>query len=65
MIELNEAEILGLYTFLKDLDNDEVMQGLVEKLQPFIFARLSLEEIENVNDIYKDDPYCLQKREIT
>ena len=65
MITLDDGEILGLYSLLKNLDNDEVFSGLVQKMEPYVFARLSLEEIENIDEIYKEDPYCLRKREIS
>lgn len=62
MISLDGGEVLGLYVLLKSRDNDEVLQGLLDRLEEKVFSRLSLGEMENVEKIYLQDPFLLEKR---
>jgi len=65
MIQLDGREALGLFVLLKGgaADEDEILQGLMNRLERVIYDRLSVEEVENLPLLYRKNPDLLKNRE--
>ena len=64
MIPLNGREIMGLHLLLKDreMELDETMQGLLFKTEKLLYERLSVEELENLSQLYGEKLDILKER---
>jgi hypothetical protein len=54
---LSGAEIVALYVFLRgrQADLDERLAGVYDRLERYLYDRLSIEEIEQIDRIYKNN----------
>ena len=64
MINLTNKEIIGLFLLLKkNEDNiDEVLFRLRNKLEDKIFENLSIEELENIEELYLKNVDVLREK---
>ena len=55
MIKLNEREAAGVYLQLKKNDGelDMTLCRLLVKIEKVLYARLSIQEIENLEELYR------------
>lgn len=55
MIEINDHELVGLYLLLKsnEMELDDTLQGLLGKTAKVLYANLSVEQLENISDLYR------------
>jgi len=64
MIEIKSRQLIGLYLFLhrREDELDEPLQQLYNELQRSLFLYLSIEEIESLEELYKNNIDVLQQR---
>jgi len=64
MIEIKSRQLIGLYLFLSRREDelDEPLQQLYNELQRNLFLYLSIEEIESLEELYKNNIDVLQER---
>jgi len=64
MIEIKSRQLIGLYLFLhrREDELDEPLQQLYNELQRNLFLYLSIEEIESLEELYKNNIDVLQQR---
>ena len=64
MIEIKSRQVIGLYLFLSSREDelDEPLQQLYNELQRNLFSYLSIEEIESLEELYKNNIDVLQER---
>lgn len=64
MIEIKSRQLIGLYLFLNRREDelDEPLQQLYNELQRDLFSYLSIEEIESLEELYKNNIDVLQQR---
>ena len=64
MIELKSRQIIALYLFLKNREDelDDSLTSLYNELQRNLFLYLSIEEMESLEDLYKNNVDVLDER---
>ena len=64
MIELKSRQIVALYLFLKHREDelDETLLQLYNEIQRKLFSYLSIEEMESLEELYKNNVDVLQQR---
>ncbi len=64
MIELKSRQLIALYLFLKNREDelDDSLTSLYNELQRNLFYYLSIEEIESLEDLYKNNVDVLDER---
>lgn len=64
MMHIENSQIVPLYLLLKrrEEDLDRNLQVLYHKLQRELFSILSIEEMESLEELYRDDVEVLEKR---
>lgn len=64
MIELKSRQTIALYLFLKQREEklDEPLLQLYDELQRNLFSYLSIEEMESLEDLYKNNIDVLEQR---
>jgi len=64
MIQIGNAQIVALYLLMKQHEEelDTGLQVLYNTLQKELFSVLSIEEMESLNELYKNDVEVLEKR---
>ena len=57
MIELEGLRVAGIYLMMKsrESDLDPRMRGLADDLEAYLYDRLSIEEMEELEKLYKSD----------
>ena len=55
--ELSPSETLGLYILLRRREEelDEAMVALFDRLERYLYDRLSIEQIERIETMYEDE----------
>ncbi len=61
MIDLDGAEVVALYVLMRrhDLELDERMISLYERLERLLHDRLSIEQMENIENLYENEEHPL------
>ncbi|MDY7029358.1 MAG: hypothetical protein SVR04_13765 [Spirochaetota bacterium] len=64
MMHIENSQIVPLYLLLKRREEelDRNLQVLYHKLQRELFSILSIEEMESLEELYRDDVEVLEKR---
>ena len=64
MIELKSRQIVALYLFLKHREDelDEPLLQLYNEIQRKLFSYLSIEEMESLEELYKNNIGVLEQR---
>ncbi|MFO7731628.1 MAG: hypothetical protein R6V86_12795 [Spirochaetia bacterium] len=64
MIEIKSRQLIGLYLFLnhREAELDEPLQQLYNELQRDLFSYLSIEEMESLEELYKNNIDVLKER---
>ncbi|HDQ14908.1 MAG TPA: hypothetical protein ENN41_08870 [Sediminispirochaeta sp.] len=64
MISLENRDVIALFLFLREREDelDGVLQGLYQRLQRDLFEKLSIEEMESLEDLYQNKIEVLKKR---
>lgn len=64
MIQVEKKEIIALYLLMQrhEEELDSVLQNIYMKLQQNLFNSLSIEEIESLEELYKNKIDVLEKR---
>ena len=65
MMKIDASEALGLYVFLKsrESETDSCLGGLLTRIERLIYDKLSVEELENITEVYRKHPDILKSRE--
>ncbi|TVR03799.1 MAG: hypothetical protein EA403_06220 [Spirochaetaceae bacterium] len=61
MIDLDGAEVVALYVLMRrhDLELDARMISLYERLERILHDRLSIEQMENIENLYENEEHPL------
>ena len=64
MISIGTMETAGLYILLKSNENelDDVLTGLLKKIETELYHKLSIDEIENLEDLYSKNIDVIKER---
>lgn len=64
MISLNGREIVGLHLLLKanEMELDETLQVVLQKTEKVLYEKLSVEELENLSDLYREKLDILREK---
>ena len=64
MISLRGKQLVALYLLMQSNEEelDQTLQVLFHKIQQDLFTELSIEEMENLEDLYKNKIDVLEKR---
>jgi hypothetical protein len=64
MIEMKSRQMVALYLFLKQREDelDEPLLQLYNELQRNLFTYLSIEEMESLEELYKNNVDVLEQR---
>jgi len=64
MISLRGKQLVALYLLMQrnEEELDQTLQVLFHKIQQDLFTELSIEEMENLEDLYKNKIDVLEKR---
>lgn len=64
MIQIGNSQIVALYLLLKrhEEELDRNLQVLYHNIQRELFSILSIEEMESLEELYKNDVEVLEKR---
>ncbi|MGC9311630.1 MAG: hypothetical protein ACP5IA_02975 [Sediminispirochaetaceae bacterium] len=64
MIQIENSQIVALYLLLKSHEEelDRNLQVLYHNMQRELFSILSIEEMESLEELYKNDVEVLEKR---
>lgn len=64
MIEMKSRQMVALYLFLKQREDelDEPLLQLYNELQRNLFSYLSIEEMESLEELYKNNVDVLEQR---
>ena len=64
MIELKGLQVAGLYLLLKNREPelDKHMSDLTEEVEAYLYDRLSIEEMEELEKLYRKDDKQLDKK---
>ncbi len=57
MIELTGLRVAGVYLMLKKRESelDSMMSDLADELEAYLYDRLSIEEMEGLNELYQSE----------
>ena len=61
LIDLDGAEVVALYVLMRrhDLELDARMISLYERLERILHDRLSIEQMENIENLYENEEHPL------
>lgn len=64
MIEMRGIRIAGIYLFLKsrEAELDAGMENLVSEIEGYLYDRLSIEEMENLEKLYLKEDSSLKSK---